>query len=71
MGGFGVTPAEHVATVRCESTSPIAKFDEGPRRCRGIKGHKGDHHAKTSDGRYIEPQYDYEDTWNDEGQWTS
>jgi hypothetical protein len=54
-----------MTTDRCESLSPIYKFDEGPRLCRGEKNHKGDHYAKTSDGRYVDPQYDYGVTWKD------
>lgn len=52
---------------RCESTSPIIKFDEGPRRCHKEKGHDGNHYAKTSDGQHVDPQYDYGCSWNDEG----
>lgn len=50
---------------RCESTSPIYKFDEGPRQCRGTQGHDGPHYARTSDGRYVDPQFDYDVTWED------
>lgn len=50
---------------RCESHSPGYKFDEGPRRCRGDKGHTGKHWAKTSDGRAVDPRFDYEITWDE------
>ena len=50
---------------RCESTSPIYKFDEGPRQCRADKGHAGKHWAKTSDGARVDLQYDYDVTWDD------
>jgi hypothetical protein len=53
-------------TPRCESTSPIEKFDEGPRQCQFLKGHSGSHYAKTSGGRHVDPQYDYDVTWEDE-----
>lgn len=52
---------------RCESISPIAKFDEGPRRCRGEKGHNGLHYASVSDGRYVNSEWDYTDHWDDDG----
>jgi hypothetical protein len=54
---------------RCESNSPIIKFDEGPRQCRKEKGHDGPHCAKTSDGKNVDPQYDYEVRWIDARTW--
>lgn len=54
---------------RCESHSPIEKFDEGPRRCVKEKGHKGNHAAKTSDGRYVDPRWDYDCVWDDNNNW--
>jgi len=50
---------------RCESRSPIYKFDESPRRCRRETGHKDKHWAKTSDGRNVDTLYDYEVFWED------
>lgn len=52
---------------RCESIAPIAKFDEGPRRCRGEKEHRGNHWGYTSDAQHVEPRFDYIDKWNDQG----
>jgi len=49
---------------RCPSTSPILKFDEGPRRCVLAEGHSGKHHAPTSEGRYVPYGVpDYTVTW--------
>jgi hypothetical protein len=60
---------EKPAADRCPSTSPIQKFDEGPRQCRKEKGHAGPHYALTSDGKYVDTLYDYACRWDDEGRW--
>ena len=51
---------------RCKSTSPIQKFDEGPRQCLGLLGHSGPHYAKISDGRYIDSRWDDDVKWEDD-----
>lgn len=50
---------------RCRAKSPIYKFDEGPRQCRGEAGHTGAHFAKTSDGAHVDRLYDYDVIWTD------
>ena len=60
-GDVPSTPKE-----RCESKSPIYKFDEGDRRCRLEKGHDGPHSALTSDGRHVAvAAHDYWIKWED------
>lgn len=66
-----VTPTHGTKTEhRCESTSPIAKFDEGPRRCVREENHTGCHKAKVSDGRYVRAVYDHTLWWSDSA-WVS
>lgn len=61
-----------VVQERCESVSPIAKFDGGPVHCERAKGHSGLHWGKNYDVSYEAAPCGYQTrAWDDDGNFVS
>lgn len=52
---------------RCESKSPICKFDTGPVQCQAKKGHGGVHYGRNYDVSYEVAPGGESRSWDDEG----